>query len=107
VERLALIARLKEGAEPRAEELIAKGPPFDPEQSGFVEHSVYLSATEVVFVFEAPEVEWLVSALVDDPFQWPVADALNEWRPLVEGKPRIARERYSWRREAGAADEPG
>ena len=27
-------------------------------------------ATEVVFVFEAHEVEWLVTALVEDPFQW-------------------------------------
>jgi hypothetical protein len=106
VERLALIARLKDGAEPRAEELIAKGAPFDLEGSGFVRHSVFLSATEVVFVFEAHEVEWLVSALVDDPFRWMVADALDEWRPLVEGTPRIARELFSWQRAAGAADEP-
>jgi hypothetical protein len=98
VERLALIARLKPDAQPRAEELIAKGPPFDLEQGGFVRHSVFLSATEVIFVFEAHEVEWLVSALVDDPFQWMVAEALDEWRPLVDGRPRIARERFAWER---------
>jgi hypothetical protein len=106
VERLALIARLKEGVEARAEELIAKGPPFDLEESGFVRHSVFLSATEVVFVFEGHEVEWLVSALVDDPFHWMVTAALDEWRPLIEGRPRIARELFSWQREAGAADRP-
>jgi hypothetical protein len=102
LERLALIARLKPGTQALAEALIAKGPPFDPEESGFVRHSVFLSASEVVFVFEAHEVEWLVDALVDNPFQWIVADALDAWRPLVDGSPRIAREQFSWERSAGA-----
>ena len=106
MERLALTARLKEGAQPRAVELIAKGPPFDLEARGFVRHSVLLSATHVIFVFEAPEVEWLVSALVDDPFQFMVADALDEWRPLVEGPPRIAREQFFWQRDRPAEDQP-
>jgi hypothetical protein len=106
VERLALAARLKEGAQPRAAELIAQGPPFDLQASGFVRHSIFLSATEVVFVFEAPEVEWLVSALVDDPFHWMVAEALDQWRPLVEGTPRIAREQFYWERDQPAEDQP-
>jgi hypothetical protein len=45
---LALIARLRPGAEMQAEQPIAPGPPFDPE-SGFAEHNVYLSASEVMF----------------------------------------------------------
>jgi hypothetical protein len=97
LERLALIARLKPGTEVRAEELIATGPPFDPQESGFARHSVYLSASEVVFVFEAQEVEWLVEALVENPFQWMEA-AFDAWRPLVEGSPRIAREKCFWER---------
>lgn len=96
MERLALIARLKPGTQAQAEELIAKGPPFDPQQIGFARHSVFVSATEVVFVFEAHEVEWLVTALVEDPFQWMMIDALEAWRPLVDGHPRIAREQFSW-----------
>lgn len=107
MERLALIARLKPGIQARAEELIAKGPPFDLQGSGFVRHSVFLSATEVFFVFEAPEVEWLVDALVDDPFHWMLAEALDDWRPLVEGKPRIAREEFSWERDRAAEEAPG
>lgn len=105
MERLALIARLKEGTQPRAGELIAKGPPFDLQARGFVRHSVVLSATDVIFVFEAPEVESLVSALVDDPFQFMIADSLEEWRPLVEGEPRIAREQFSWQRDRPAEDQ--
>ena len=96
MERLALIARLKPGTQAQAEALIAKGPPFDPQQIGFARHSVFVSATEVVFVFEAHEVEWLVTALVEDPFQWMMIDALEAWRPLVDGHPRIAREQFSW-----------
>jgi hypothetical protein len=106
VERLALVARLTPGAQVRAEELLAKGPPFDLQESGFVRHNVFLSATEVVFVFEAHEVEWLVSALVDDPFQWMVIDAIDAWRPLIDGHPRIAREQFSWERDRPAADQP-
>jgi len=102
LERLALVARLKPGSQTRAEELIAKGPPFDPQQVGFVRHSVFLSATEVVFLFEAHEVEWLVNALVEDPFQWMIIDALDAWRPLVEGHPRIAREQFYWELDAQA-----
>ncbi|MGE5272923.1 MAG: hypothetical protein ACM3QU_04005 [Verrucomicrobiota bacterium] len=96
MERLALIARLKPGSEPRARALIAKGPPFDLRGGGFVRHSVFLSSTEVVFVFEAPQVEWLVDSLVDEPFHWMLREALDEWRPLVEGQPRIAREQFFW-----------
>jgi hypothetical protein len=102
VERLALIARLKPGSVPRAKELIAKGPPFDPRESGFVRHSIYLSATEVIFVFEAHEVEWLVNSLVYEPFHWMLQEALGEWRPLVEGQPRMAREEFFWERDRPA-----
>jgi hypothetical protein len=103
MEQIAITARLKEGAEPRAAELIEHGPPFDPSTSGFDRHTVYLSADEVVFVFEGREVEWIVDALVDEPFHWPVLSALDEWRPLLEGNPRIARPAYAWQR--GAPDE--
>jgi hypothetical protein len=99
MEQLAIVARLKAGAEPRAAELLAKGPPFDPRESGLDRHTVYLSAGEVVFVFEGREVEWIVEELVDDPLRPLAADALAEWRPLVEGEPRIARPAYVWLRE--------
>ena len=99
MERLALIARLKPGSEPRAKELIAKGPPFDLEEGGFVRHSIFLSSLEVIFVFEAHQVEWLIDSLIDEPFHWTLRDALDEWRPLIEGQPRVARERFIWERD--------
>jgi hypothetical protein len=57
---------------------------------------VYLSAGEVVFVFEGREVEWIVDDVVTEPFQWTISDALEAWRPLVEGEPRLARPTYEW-----------
>jgi hypothetical protein len=99
MEQLAIVARLKPGAEARAADLIVNGPPFDPADSGLDGHTVYLSADEVVFVFEGHEVEWIVDRLVDDPFHWLVSDALERWRPLLEGQPRIARPAYAWKRE--------
>lgn len=96
MEQVAIVARLKSGAEPRAAELIAQGPPYDPAESGLVRHTVYLSADEVVFVFEGQEVEWIVDRLVDEPFHWAIIEALEEWRLLLEDNPRIARPVYSW-----------
>ena len=99
MEQIAIVAHLKSGAEQPAAELVAKGPPFDPEEHGFDRHTVYVSADEVVFVFEGHEVEWIVDRLVDEPFHWLVMAALEEWRPLLEGRPRIARPAYAWTRE--------
>jgi hypothetical protein len=96
MERVMIVARLNEGAERKAAELIASGPPFDPKESGFLRHSVYLSAHEIAFVFEGHEVEWLVDSLVGDPFNWMVSQALEAWRPLIREHPRVARERFFW-----------
>jgi hypothetical protein len=96
MERVAIVVRLKEGSGPRAAELIAGGPPFDLAETGIVRHSVYLSASEVVFVFEGHQVEWMVDALIDDPFRPNLQGALEQWRAIVDGTPRIARERFGW-----------
>jgi hypothetical protein len=93
--RLVIVARLNEGAHADAQELIAAGPPFEPDELGFHRHGVYLTATDVVFVFEAPEVEWLVNDIIDHPV---FAAALAPWRGMVDGPPRFAHEHYFWAR---------
>jgi hypothetical protein len=102
MEQLALVARLKSGAEPLAAALIEKGPPFDPAEAGLTRHEVYLSAGEIVFVFEGHEVEWIVDGMVENPFRWRVTEAMDAWRPLVESQPRIARAAYVWRADAAS-----
>jgi hypothetical protein len=49
-----------------------------------------------VFVFEGHEVEWMVDDLIDDPFRPELQSGLDAWRPIVDGSPRIARERFGW-----------
>jgi len=96
MECVAIVARLKEGSGPRAAELIASGPPFDLAGTGIVHHSVYLSAGEVVFVFEGHQVGWMVDDLINDPFRPELQSAFDRWRSIVDGPPRIARERFGW-----------
>jgi hypothetical protein len=96
MDRLTIVARLQPGKHEKAEELLSNGPPFDPDDLGLHRHAAYLTANEVVFVFEAPEVEWIVNDVIDDPI---LSTALAPWRELVDGPPRLAHERYFWSRE--------
>jgi hypothetical protein len=100
MERVAIVAHLKEGSQGRAAELIANGPPFDLAETGIERHSVYLSSSEVVFVFEGHQVEWMVDELIDGRFHYQLQGALDQWRTIVDGPPRIARERFGWQRNA-------
>ena len=96
MERVAIIARLKKGGEQRARELVRAGAPFDLTDTGIVRHSVYVSPNEAVFVFEGHQVEWIVDQLIDEPFHYELQRALDQWREIVDGKPRIAREEFGW-----------
>jgi hypothetical protein len=98
IRRVAIIARLKPSAEQQAAELLAQGPPFDPDEIGLHRHEAYLSAGEVVFVFEGPEVDVVLDDLVGYPFGPTLRAAMDAWRPLVEEPPRIARSAYEWER---------
>ena len=91
--RLVLVARLLPGSEAKATALLEAGPPFDPARVGMSRHLVFATGSEVVFVFEGHEIEWTVDDLVNHPI---VAAALEPWRKLGDGLPRIAEELYAW-----------
>lgn len=103
MERVAIIARLKEGRESRAAELIGAGRPFDLSNTGIVRQSSYLSAGEAVFVFEGHEVEWIVDQLIDEPFHYELQRPVDQSRERVDGQPRVARERFGWQLDVAAA----
>jgi hypothetical protein len=91
-ERLALVIPLKHGAKPKAESLLAQGPPFDPADLGLESHEVFLTEHEAVFVFEGvPSVMLRRSA--EDETIWTAAEA---WEPLVEGSIRFAERAFAW-----------
>jgi hypothetical protein len=95
MKRLMIVARLRDDAHDESETLLREGPPFEPAQIGLERHGAYLTAGEVVFVFEGPEVEWTINDVVDNPA---VAVFFEPWRKLIEGTPRFAQERYFWSR---------
>jgi hypothetical protein len=97
VNRVAIIARLKDGAEQQAADLLAEGPPFNPQERGLESHAAYLSAGEVMFVFDGPEVDVILDEMVENPFEPGLISAFDAWRPLIDGNPRIARLAYEWK----------
>jgi hypothetical protein len=96
MERVAIVAGLKPGASEQARRLVASGPPFDLKANGVERHSVFVSAAEVIFLFEGHEIEWAVDSLVDDPFQYDLQQAFDAWRAIVDGTPRVAQEQFEW-----------
>jgi hypothetical protein len=99
---VAIVARLKPGTAERAGELLAAGPPFDLSDTGIERHSVFLSAGEVAFIFEGHEIDWIIDDLIDGPSRYELVHAFDDWRGIVDGPPRIAREQFAWDSEGAA-----
>jgi hypothetical protein len=93
MDRMMVVGDLKEGAHDQAERLLREGPPFDPETLGLHRHAAYLTADEVIFIFEAADVDRILNDLLDDTT---LAPAVMRWDKLTEGLPRIAYERFYW-----------
>ena len=91
--QLVVVAPLKPGGEARARELLAEGPPFDLEGSPFGAHEVFVTPHEVVFVFEGDE------TLSFDAGDLGMLRAAKAWAECLDGRPRIAREAFSWKRD--------
>ena len=96
VHRVVVTAKLKDGSHDAAAELLRAGPPYDPGEIGLVRHGVYLGGSEVVFVFEGPDVEHQVQNLLNDPV---ASAAFAVWGPLLQGTPSAAHELYYWEAE--------
>jgi len=92
--RAVVVLPLKEGMSAQAAEMLHRGPPFDPSKVGLARHQVFLTDDEVVFLFEAHDLD-AAERLVGDQSFWKAAVA---WRDLVAGPPRIADDAYSWER---------
>lgn len=95
MERVVVIAKLRGGAAAAADKILAKGPPFDPGESGFDRHAVFRAGDEVVFMFEGEAADSSVRELVNDPVR---SAAFGAWSPLLDGVPKLAHEVYYWRR---------
>jgi nucleotide-binding universal stress UspA family protein len=93
MERVAITAKLREGSEARARELVAAGPPFDPSRAGLNQHGVYVGPDIVVFVFEGEDVAQRLAQLLNDRLN---SASFSGWAPLLAEPPRLAHEAYHW-----------
>jgi hypothetical protein len=91
-QRVAVVVPLRQGARVEVEDLVAGGPPFDPDEAGLERHEVFLSDEEAVFVFGLVSSSAL-RELVRDSSVWLAAGA---WDDYVAGPARIARPSYTW-----------
>lgn len=98
--RVAVIARFDPEQAELVKELLSVGPPYELADTAIDRHAVFLSAREVAFVFEGPDVEWEVEDLLDDFFNPEVRAALAAWRTLLEEEPHIGRPVFVWERGA-------
>lgn len=92
---LAVVVPLREGARAKARELLEQGPPFDLDKTRFERHHVFLTDSEVVFVFEAPGQTATLELPAEDPALWRAAAA---WRECMAGRPRKAEVALAWER---------
>ena len=80
------------------QELILRGPPFDPHQiAGLRRHEVFLESHEVVFLFQGWDVRRSVEQLARSPQIWAAA---VDWRRYIAGRPIILDSAYLWTADA-------
>jgi hypothetical protein len=94
--RLAIVLPLKQGAREKVRALLEAGPPFDPSAlQGLDRYEVFLTANEVVFLFESGLGTDALAALLS---RAEIRQAASAWHEHLEGPPRIAEDVYSWAR---------
>jgi hypothetical protein len=100
VDRFVLAARLKPDGLQHAETLLAEHSALGAEEldTAFDRHAIFLSDTEVIFLFEGEGSPEAVRALFNDPV-W--STLVSRWLPILDGPLHRAREAYFWRRADG------
>jgi hypothetical protein len=101
VDRFVLAARLRPDGRQRAEALLAEHSTFGPEEleTAFIRHAIFLSETEVIFLFEGEGSGDATRALFNDPVR---STLVSRWLPLFDGPLHRAAEAYYWERTAGS-----
>ncbi len=96
MQRVAVIAHLRDGAEAEATKLIGAGPPFDLRDAGFEQNSVFVGNGLVVFLFQGDDLERQLTEVVNDPVR---AAGFGAWASVLAESPRVAHEIFHWNRE--------
>jgi hypothetical protein len=96
--RVVVILPLRAGVRDRVRDLLAQGPPFDPEAAGLERHYVFLTDREAVFLFEASG-QSVIKRLAGTTDLWAAAPT---WQEYVAGPARLAEDAFSWAASAVA-----
>ena len=101
MDRFVLVARLKPGGHGRARALLADHSALGSEEldNAVDRHAIFLSETEVIFLFEGTGAHESVRALFDDPVR---STVIGHWLPLFDGPLHRASEAYFWERQGTA-----
>jgi hypothetical protein len=90
---IAIVVPLREGMREVASEFLAEGPPFDPKEIGLSRHGVFLTDSEVVFVFETEGNLTTLDRILAEPEFWSIVSA---WDHLAAGEPRVGTVAFDW-----------
>jgi hypothetical protein len=92
--RLVVVLPIREAAREQVSQLLTGGPPFDLDRSGLDGHHVFLTDTEVIFVFEGADRSQLQRLAVSAQ----LVAAAEAWEEHAAGPARLAEEAFSWSR---------
>ena len=99
MDRFVLTARLKADGRRQALALLAEHSALGMEEleTYLDRHTIFLTETEVIFLFEGKGAQEAVRALFNDPVR---SALIGRWLPLFEGPLHQALEAYAWERQA-------
>jgi hypothetical protein len=95
MEKVMLLARLQEGARERAEELLTAEARANTPEDAFERGTIFLSDSEVVFLFEGADAPETAREILDDPVR---STVITPWLPLFDGPLHRAYVARSWER---------
>jgi hypothetical protein len=98
---VVLVARLKPDSRERAQELLAEYSAVEILEGleGVERNAIFLSETEVIFLFEGEGSAESLRAKFNDPV---LSTAISHWLPLFDGPLHNAAEAYFWERKGAS-----
>ena len=102
MDRFVLAARLTPDGRRQAQALLAEHSALGMEEleTYLDRHTIFLSESEVIFLFEGKGAHEAVRALFNDPVR---STPMSHWLPLFDGPLHQAPEAYVWERQGDSA----
>jgi hypothetical protein len=97
MDRVVLVAHLRPDARKAALELLARERGSAPVEAAFDRKVIFLSESEIVFLFEGPDADESIRGIFNDPVR---SSEIGPWLPLFDGPLHWAPEASFWEREA-------